>query len=134
MRFTLAPDLLDQILAHVRAAYPNEACGLISGRSGVGERFIPMKNAAASPERYAMDPAELIQTLRSLREVGEDLMAICHSHPSGPAVPSSRDVQEANYPDAVHIIVSLENPDQPLIRAYRIRGGLVADVELNAIV
>ena len=134
MRFTIAADLFDQILDYVKAAFPNEACGLIAGRNGMGVRFIPMRNTAASSVRFEMDPAELVRALRSFREVGEELTAICHSHPFGPATPSSRDINEAAYPDAVQIIVSLETPGNPRIRAFRIRDGQVFDVELSAMV
>jgi proteasome lid subunit RPN8/RPN11 len=134
MRFTIGADLLEAIIEHSRSAHPNEACGLIAGRNGTGERFIPVRNAAASPDRYEMDPAELIHAMRSFREAGEDLLAICHSHPSGPAAPSQRDIREANYPDAVQVIVSLEDPNRPIVRAYRIRDGRVFDVELSVVV
>ena len=38
---------------HARAEEPNEACGLIVLRDGVAERYLPARNAAASPYRFA---------------------------------------------------------------------------------
>ncbi|HEX4998055.1 MAG TPA: M67 family metallopeptidase [Terriglobia bacterium] len=134
LRLTIAPGLLERILDHLKLAYPNEGCGLVGGRNGVAERLIPMQNAAASPLRYAMDPAELVQAFRSLRESGDDLAAICHSHPSGPAYPSALDIAESLYPNAVQIIVSLTRLEHPVVRGFRIVGGRVLDVELVAMV
>jgi proteasome lid subunit RPN8/RPN11 len=135
MRFTLAPHLFDVMLEHVKAAHPNEGCGLIAGRSGVGERFIPMRNTAANPAtRFAMDPSELVRAFQSMRGAGEEIAAICHSHPFGPAAPSSVDIEEAQYPHAFQIIISLENVDRPVFRAFRILEGRVTEVELAAIV
>ena len=84
MNLILVPGILEQIIQHATAAYPNEGCGLLVGR-GSAERFIPMKNILSSPAEFEMDPAELISVLRNLRGTGEQLIAIYHSHPHGPA-------------------------------------------------
>jgi proteasome lid subunit RPN8/RPN11 len=81
-----------------------------------------------------MDPAELIAALRSLRESGDELAAIYHSHPRGPAEPSGRDIREAHYPDAAYLIVSLEHAETPVTRAFRIIDGRSYEIELHAIV
>jgi proteasome lid subunit RPN8/RPN11 len=125
----LSPGILDEVIAHAKAAYPREGCGLISP-----SRFIPMTNIAESPSEFEMDPGELIETLRDLRNAGEDLIAIYHSHPHGPAVPSKMDVQRAFYPQAAHLIVSLADPQVPQTGAFRIVNGEVLDVEVHAIV
>ncbi len=133
MDLTLAPGILGEVIQHAKEKYPNEACGLLVGRRGA-ERFIRVKNISAEPSRYEMDPSELIATLRSLRESGERLIAIFHSHPHGPAAPSNTDVEQAYYPEAAHLIVSLAEPECPQAVAFRIIDGEVLPVEVHVIV
>lgn len=127
---------MDEVIQHARTEYPREGCGLIVGNNAplTGCRFIAMKNVAQSAAEFEMDPAELIDTFRELRNAGQELVAIYHSHPHGPARPSRTDVQRAHYPEAAHLIVSLEDPDHPKIAAFRIIDGEVLDIELHAIV
>src|SRR4029077_5827257 len=95
LNLVLSPGILDQVIDHAKTAYPREGCGLIAGTkpSVAGTRFIPMTNVAQSEREFEMDPGELIETLRDLRNAGEELVAIYHSHPQGPAEPSKMDVQ-----------------------------------------
>jgi proteasome lid subunit RPN8/RPN11 len=58
------------------------------------------------------------------------LGAIYHSHTRSPAYPSQTDVNLAFYPDALYLIVSLQDADRPELRAYRIVGGEIDEVEL----
>ena len=93
-----------------------------------------MTNIAQSAVEFEMDPAELTNTLRDLRNSGEELAAIYHSHPHGPARPSSSDIQRAKYPKAAHLIVSLADPEHPQVAGFRIVDGDVLDIEVHAIV
>jgi len=134
MHLTLAPGLMDRIVRHAAAALPQEGCGLIAGSGGAAERFIPMTNRLASTTSFDMEPSELIATLRSLRESGESLLAIYHSHPRGPAEPSPRDIDRAYYPEAAQIIVSLASPENPVVRGFRIVDAQAIEIELRVIV
>jgi proteasome lid subunit RPN8/RPN11 len=129
LNLVLSPGLLDEIIQHSKSAYPREGCGLIAGikPSFVGGRF-------PSASEFEMDPAELIKALREMRNAGEELVAIYHSHPHGPARPSKTDVQRAFYPDAAHLIVSLAEPERPQVRAFRILNAEILDIEVHAIV
>ena len=133
MNLTLAAGILDEIIAEAKRAYPNEACGLLVGRESV-DRFIAMKNISSDPRRYEMDPAELISTLRDLRQTGEKLLAIFHSHPHGPGHPSKTDIDGAYYPEAAHVIVSLAHQERPQVAGFRIIDGEVLPIEVHAIV
>ena len=133
MDLVLAPGILEDVIRCAREAYPLEACGLLVGRN-TGDRFIPITNISSQANEYEMDPAELIAALRSLRETGERLLGIFHSHPHGPAEPSETDVERAYYPDAAHLIVSLADPGSPQAVAFRIVDGGILPVELRVIV
>jgi proteasome lid subunit RPN8/RPN11 len=134
MNVLLAPGILEEVIRHAKACYPEEGCGLLRGRGRLAERLVPMRNVLASEREYEMDPQELVQELRSIRESGEELVAIYHSHPHGPASPSKRDIGRAYYPSAAMIIVSLADPERPAAAAFRIAGGEALEVELHAIV
>ena len=133
MDLTVSSTTLDELIRHAKAVYPFEACGLLIGRTSA-ERFVPVTNAAASASEYEMDPAELIAALRELRDTGEKLIAIFHSHPNGPAEPSNRDIERAYYPEAAHLIVSLADRERPQAVAFRIVDGEALPIELHVIV
>ena len=55
-----------------------------------------------------------------MRERGEQLLAIYHSHPrSHDPVPSDTDVRLAYYPSAIYFIIGLGGAE-PAMRAFRI--------------
>jgi proteasome lid subunit RPN8/RPN11 len=62
----------------------------------------------------------LFAAQRKMRERGEELLAIYHSHPrSDDPKPSATDVRLAYYPSAVYFIVGLGGA-QPRLAAFRI--------------
>ena len=135
MDLNLAPGILEEVIEDAKKWRPQEACGLIAGvRPSSGRRLIPMENVKASETEYEMDPSRLIGVLRGLRNSGEELVAIYHSHPFGPARPSRSDIERAYYPEAVQLIVSLADPERPHAAAFRIVEGEVLEVELRVIV
>lgn len=133
MQLALAPGVLEEVIRDAKAAYPRESCGLLAGRT-VAERIISVRNNAATPSDYEMDPAELIQAFRELRQSGEDLLAIYHSHPHGPAELSKKDIELAYYPDAAQLVVSLADPEHPQTAAFRVVDGRALPIEVHVIV
>lgn len=112
----------DQILANARKADPTECCGLIGGMEDrEATNIYPLRNVAADNiVSYEAAPEDLFAAQRQMRERGEELIAIYHSHPrSAEPLPSETDVRLAYYPQAVYFIVGLADP-QPVMRAFRI--------------
>ena len=106
----------EAIIAQANAEYPNEACGLIVGDRAASDggralRYVPARNAAASPYRYVIDPLDLYRISVEIDEADEVFWGIVHSHTHTPARPSPTDVGLAFYPDAVYVLVSL-SPDE----------------------
>lgn len=130
-RVTLPSQLVEQMLAQARASPQAEICGLLAARNGHPGRCIAIRNVAPQPRcSFSMDPKQQIDAMRSMRERGEELYGIYHSHPQGPAEPSATDLDQAAYPEALHFIVSLNSDQKPLLRAYRIRNGSAEQVQL----
>ena len=140
----LPVSIRDAIVAHARAEYPNEACGLIIGDKAAADvgralRFEPTRNKAASPYRYEIDPADLLRLTIATDDVDEVFWGIVHSHTHTPAVPSPTDVGLAFYPDALYVLVSLSDDEAdaptgaPGVRAWRIVDGHIHEVALRAV-
>jgi [CysO sulfur-carrier protein]-S-L-cysteine hydrolase len=84
------PDAVQAALAeHAAAEAPNEACGLVVVKDGVAERYVPGRNAAASPYRFELD---VDPETWFLEDEGYEL-AVFHSHVSSPPRPSRTDVE-----------------------------------------
>ncbi|MBI3961876.1 MAG: M67 family metallopeptidase [Deinococcus sp.] len=125
----LPKNLLDQMLRHLQAEAPQEACGLLSGRDRQPVRLYQIRNVASTPQvRYDMDPQELLSAFLDMDARGEELVAVYHSHPASPAYPSATDQRLASCPQAVYLIVSLAGPS-PEVRGFRL-DQQVEEVEL----
>jgi [CysO sulfur-carrier protein]-S-L-cysteine hydrolase len=109
----------DEIVAHARAGMPNEACGIIAGRDGTAQRFFPAESDEPSPFYYRIEARDQIRIMNEIDDAGLDLIGIYHSHTSSPAFPSRTDAEQAFWPDATYVIVSLANAEAD-VRGYRI--------------
>jgi proteasome lid subunit RPN8/RPN11 len=84
------------MLTQARAELPNECCGLLAGRlDPVAVRHVqacyPLVNALARPTAYLSEPRSMFAAMRDMRELGIDVLAIYHSHPSSDPIPSRTD-------------------------------------------
>lgn len=111
-----------EILAHLRTAYPDEGCGLLGGSHDVVSRHYPTNNVEPENKykRYLIDPKQQLAAEAELDDLGLELTAIYHSHTHTPAYPSPTDVRTAYYPDSFYVLVSLTEPENPVIHAYKI--------------
>ena len=109
---------------------PNECCGLLIGKNGEIKRAVPMKNSEPAPDAYFMDPLQQVEVFTEMEKRGESLIGIYHSHPKGPSSPSGADLQLAFHPDAVYIIISLENLDNPVLNGYMLKNGSFNEIKL----
>ena len=72
--------IVDAMIAHAREDLPNEACGVIHAVDGVPASAYRVKNSAASPYRYLMDPLEQYKLETRQDESGETLFEIGRAH------------------------------------------------------
>ena len=139
----ITPEQIEEMVAHVRAAAPNEGCGMLGGRDGAVFAVFPARNAAASPIRFTIHPEDLLRIVRTVEYEREwQIVGIFHSHVASRAYPSATDVAEAEfdlgngelaerYPGAAHVIISLADPSRPDVRAYTIRQGEIVAAPLR---
>ena len=112
---------VDEMFAHAREASPTECCGLVGGVNNRAQTVYRLRNVAVNPlVGYEAAPEELFAAQRSMRERGEEILGIYHSHPrSSEPVPSATDVRLAYYPSAIYFIIGLSAGHEAL-RAFRI--------------
>ena len=122
--------LLDEIVAHARSEAPNECCGMVASDDGRAVKVSPAVNAAASPLRYEIEPADQYRIEMAIDEGGHDLGAIYHSHTRSEPYPSQTDVNLAFHPHALYVIVGLAS-GEPDVRAYRIVDGRIDEAALE---
>ena len=128
-RLRLTESQWQLMLMDVRLIAPEEACGLLGGSGDRALEIIPVTNILRSPHRYRMEPGEQLRAFQRFEEEGLELVGIYHSHPSGPSYPSQSDIDEAYYPDSVHLIW-FRTPVDWECRAYRIQDGSYHEVAI----
>ncbi len=114
-----------QLEAHARAEEPNEACGLVALRDGTAERYIPARNAAASPYRFELEtePENWF-----LEDDGYEL-AVFHSHVSSAPHPSRTDVENIGlWQGRPYLILSLGTGE---LAAWQITDGEISPLSLS---
>ena len=130
-----------EIIESALEAVPNEACGLVIGDRPAAEggralRWLPLRNAAASPYRYEIDPDDLLRITIETERGDEAIWGIVHSHVASPARPSPTDVRQSFYPEAIYLLVSFDPAEADprtgaeSVRAWRIVDGTVHEVAL----
>ncbi|HUP73170.1 MAG TPA: M67 family metallopeptidase [Acidimicrobiales bacterium] len=113
------------LVAHALDGLPDEACGLIVGRYGsdLVDRFVPLRNAAASSKIYEIDPADWAVAEDAADREKLAILGVVHSHTHSSAYPSPTDVRLAAMTDPFgvlrYLIVSLKHPE-PSLRSFRI--------------
>ncbi|HWI66472.1 MAG TPA: M67 family metallopeptidase [Symbiobacteriaceae bacterium] len=98
---------------------PLEACGLFGGASGHVTMALATDNAERSPILYRVDERQLIAAHREIQAAKQEIIGIYHSHVKTDPVPSLTDIEQATFPEAFYVIVSLAHR-RPLVRAWQI--------------
>ena len=110
------------MIDHARAELPNECCGILAGQFAehiaVTTLHLPLVNDLADPRRFHTEPRSMLAAERAMREGNVDMLALYHSHPTAPAIPSATDIAENPFEDRMmNLIISLR-AGQPDLRAW----------------
>ena len=114
----------DKMLKHCEDGLPNESCGLLAG-TVEGEvktvtKIYLLTNIDASNEHFSMDPKEQFAALKDARANGVEIIGNFHSHPESPSRPSEEDKRLAYDPSIEYLILSLQEADNPVLKAFGI--------------
>ena len=121
-------EIIDALLLHARAQPALESCGLLAGRDSLITNFYPAQNVSPTPATsYEIAQPDLFRILREIRKNNQELLAICHSHPTTENTPSPTDIATAYYPAAAYIIVDPRPEARNPIRAFQIRKAQVTE-------
>ncbi len=128
----LSRKITTQLLHQAVISPDQEICGLIGCKKNLATRCYPIKNIAEQPEiRFQLDEKQQIRAMSTMRNNGESLFAIYHSHPCAPAIPSATDIKLASYPEAIHLIISLNTKGILEIRGFSIIDSTVEEIQLS---
>lgn len=110
-RLVIPRAIFEELIAHARADSPNECCGLLSGieTAGRGEvrELHRLVNELASPVEFRSEPRSHFLAMKAMRAAGTDVLAVYHSHPTAPPVPSRLDLLRNYSERVVNLIVGL---------------------------
>lgn len=130
MTFILPKELKQHMLDHALTSPQHEVCGLLAGNSFGLTSLYRIPNIAEDPATtFYMQPQAQITALKNMRLSDETLCGIYHSHPNSEAFPSDRDLQQAAYPGAAYLIISLKEAE-PVIGSFMFDGEQFQDIEM----
>ena len=125
-RVRLAPAQLQVIERAAEAAYPEEACGLLVGRSEHGgacrvNAVEASANVAEPPRtrRFEVDPKLRLRLERALRDSPDSVVGVYHSHPNGSTEPSETDISMIFEPDMIWLITAVTDGRAGATMAYK---------------
>jgi proteasome lid subunit RPN8/RPN11 len=128
----ISSQVVEELISHAREEAPNECCGMIAGRDGEATGAHRVRNEWASPLRFRMEAGEQYKTWKSIEESPDELVAIYHSHTGSEAYPSQTDINESlQWPNQMQVIVSVRDPEEPVVRGFWIRDGKVEEADLD---
>ena len=131
LSLTLSKFQAMRMIYHAQHALPNEACGLLGGKSGHVSTVYPGSNSEDSPTRYLLNPIDQWNAMKTIDTSGEDLIGIFHSHPKGLAIPSETDITQAYYPQATYVILARYNDTEWYMRGYNLAKGKIKEITMQ---
>lgn len=129
--FKIKKVVYQDMIEYCRSNLPLEACGLLSGKEGIGRTLWKLKNQHKSPNRFYMSKESIQQAVMEMEEQNEQLTSIFHSHPSTPAFPSINDIRNNTYSQLAYLIVSFYKGNVE-VRCFKTNG--ISVIPLNLIV
>jgi proteasome lid subunit RPN8/RPN11 len=114
-----------EMVKHVVAGYPNEACGALGSQRSQVVKHYPTANAAADkgyrPDDFSIiGEADMVRIYNDIDSYDGELIYY-HSHPMSQAYPSARDVEWAKVGGYLYLIFSLQHdPKHPYARIFKI--------------
>ncbi len=114
--------LISELLTHALESDPDECCGFLFGKDGVATEVRRMDNVHDDKQtRFFMDFREVEKVQRDADALGQDLLAIYHSHTYTHGFPSETDIEtavETGWVPHYYVVISLVEKTRPVVRAF----------------
>ena len=155
VRVVFPESLLKEAITWCRRNLPAEACGLLGGwvqtqevRPGSGRnneadgiagiaevvvgKVYSIENIEreARGTRYFLDPRGQLAAIKDAERAGMEIVGAFHSHVTSPARPSHLDLELAQYPEWVWVIVSMRDSARPEVGVFSIVDGTAEPIDL----
>ena len=124
---TIASSVVADVVAHATECQPRECCGVLLGTLDHITQAIRARNIAESSSRFLLDPRAHIEARRTARNLGLQVVGFYHSHPHSHPYPSATDLEEAAYPECVHLIVGFVD-GQTEVRLFNYKDGAATEL------
>ncbi len=113
--------IYNEMVAHISAGYPDEACGALGSKDGTVIKHYPTANAAEFPDDFSIiSEADIVRIYHDIDAYDGDMIYV-HSHPRSEAYPSARDIEWAKRSGYLYLIFSYRHyPDPPYARIFAI--------------
>lgn len=119
--------ITEAILTHTTNCHPEECCGLIASDPNGQIRFAyPLTNVERSRSSFTIAPEESYGAFMHAERLGWTISGDFHSHPEGPALLSSRDVDESPHHSWLHLLAS---PDG--LKVFKIEDRSIVELEVS---
>lgn len=128
---SMPAEIYEALVDAGRAALPLEACGLLAGTGEVITKFYPLTNADQSAIHFTMLPEEQFAAIKDMRARGIVTLGIWHSHPHTPARMSEEDIRLALTPNVSYPILSLQDKDKPVLKAFKVVDDIAIEIPLT---
>ena len=131
MTLSIPERILTELIAAAREAMPEEACGFLAGTGSAVNEFYPVENTDHAADHFTMRPEDQFRCIKDMRTKQIKSLAIWHSHPETPARMSEEDLRLAYTPDAAYLILSLQDPDNPVMKGFVVNSGSPSEITIN---
>lgn len=125
--------IYDEMVAHIVAGYPNEACGALGSVDSRVVKNYPTANAAEHPDDFSIiSESDIVRIYHDIDTYDGD-MIYYHSHPQSEAYPSARDIEWAKRSGYLYLIFSHRHyPEPPYARIFAIAAdGSVSEGQID---
>lgn len=114
-RLLLTDAARDALERAVRDAWPDELVALLGGEGERVDAVLPLPDADATGDAFAVDAATFARAEGKLRDAGRAFVGFAHSHPGGSAALSAQDRAEL-WRGCAHVVAATDG------RAVTLRG------------
>ena len=123
-------NIIQDMIERAHRAAPKECVGIIAGKDDEAVCHYKARNVSKELGHYILHPTDLKRIHADMAQKGTSVFAVYHSHPNTEAYPSSEDVELA-LSGVFSVIVSIQDRDCAVVRAFTIDRGVITEVPVE---